>query len=86
MKKFTSADVSNVGKHPCLYVERNEFIEKPLWWHKRGLMQTRTGYGRKLTTDLMIHFNGRLRRVYACVYSNAGSCYIIHNGQWLFIN
>lgn len=86
MRKFTSDDLSNVSKHPQLYVEPNEFIEKPLWWHKRGLMQTRTGYGRKLTTEKMIHFNGRLRRVYACVQGNAGSCYIVHNGEWVFIN
>lgn len=86
MKKFTLSDIDNSSQFPRIYVVPTDLVDNPLWWHKRGLMQTATGYGRKLTTSMMIHFNGRLRRIYCCIYSNAGSCYIIHNGQWLYID
>ena len=86
MKQFTLSDIDNSSQFPRIYVEPTDLVEKPLWWHKRGLMQTATGYGRKLTTSKMIHFNGRLRRIYCCHYSNAGSCYIIHNKKWLYID
>ncbi len=62
-----------------------EIIDAPLWYHKRGLMQTATGYGRKLTTDKKVRHNGRLYRVYCCQMSNAGSLYIISKGQNLYI-
>lgn len=39
--------------------------------------QTRTGYGSKLPTEHMVHFEGRWRRVYAICYSNAASHYIL---------
>ena len=34
-------------------------IDSPLWWHERGLMQTATGYGRKLTTRYKVEFEGK---------------------------
>lgn len=86
MRKFTLSDVDNKSSHPHIWAQPDELVEKPLWYHKRGLMQTRSGYGRKLTTDKMIHFNGRLRRIYCCVSGNSGSCYIIQDGKWIFIN
>ena len=48
----------------------------PLWWHKRGLLQTSTGYGARIATATMVKFNGRWRRVYCRIYSNIGTCYI----------
>jgi len=58
------------------YVER-ELIYAPLWWHKQGLQQTASGYGSKLTTPYKIQYQGRLRRVYARLYSNRGVNYVI---------
>jgi len=37
---------------------------------------TASGYGRRIPTRTMVRFNGRWRRVYCCIYSNAGTCYI----------
>jgi hypothetical protein len=45
-------------------------------WQERGLQFTRTGYGPKIPTPYMVRFNGRWRRVYCCIYSNSGTCYI----------
>lgn len=60
-------------------------IDKPLWWHLKGLQQTATGYGRKLSTSKMVKYNNRLHRVYCCIFSNIGTCYIISKGKWLVI-
>ena len=86
MKHFTSADIDRSGSLPRLYCEHMDIVVKMLPWQQRGLQQTASGYGRKLTTSGMIHFNGKLRRIYCCCISNAGSCYIVHEGKWLFID
>jgi hypothetical protein len=65
--------------------KKADMIDKPLWYHKQGLQQTATGYGSKLTTSKMLKIGKRLHRVYYICYSNSGSCYIIKNGQRLFI-
>ena len=49
---------------------------KPMAHHERGLSYTRYGYGKRIPTELMIKWLGKWRRVYCCVYSNAGTCYI----------
>ena len=48
----------------------------PLYCHQHGLMQTATGYGKRIATATMVKFNGKWRRVYCCIYSNIGTCYI----------
>jgi hypothetical protein len=60
---------------------------KLLWWQEKGLSYTRTGYGRKIPTSLMVHVGGRWRRVYCCIYSNIGTCYITANKgkDWLVV-
>lgn len=69
-----------------LTVNESELIHNPLWYHKRGLMQTATGYGRKIATEKMIKHNGRLKRIYCCIYSNSGSLYIMDKKEWIFID
>lgn len=66
-------------------INHEELIDAPMWYHKRGLMQTATGYGRKLNTGKKYKYNGRLHRVYCCQYSNAGTLYIIVKGQWVVL-
>ena len=51
-------------------------ITRPLWWQSRGLSFTTTGYGRRIPTSQMVQVDGRWRRVYCCIYSNSGTCYI----------
>jgi hypothetical protein len=58
---------------------------KPLWWQERGLSQTASGYGSKLTTSHRIKVDGRWHRVYVRCYSNAGTAYIIKGGQELIV-
>ena len=53
-----------------------EHKHAPLQCHKLGLTQTATGYGKRIATATMVKFNGKWRRVYCCIYSNVGTCYI----------
>jgi hypothetical protein len=61
-------------------------MDAPLWWQEKGLTQTASGYGRKLTTPYKVKFNGRWRRVYCCQFSNAGTLYIGRLDDGLFVN
>ena len=57
-------------------VKKDELREKLLWFHKKNLMQTATGYGKNLKTPYMYRYNNRLHRVYYHCFSNAGTAYI----------
>ena len=50
--------------------------------------QSEDGYGRKITTDLVLVFNGetRERRVYATCFSNCASHWITHNRRTLWLH
>jgi len=63
-----------------------ELVDRPLWWQKRGLSETATGYGSKLTSSRCVKLpDGKVRRVYITCYSNAGSAWITLNGKKLYI-
>ena len=64
----------------------SQLIYSPLWWHERGLQQTASGYGRKLTTPYKVEHNGRLYRVYCICFSNSGSLYILPGGKPLYLS
>ena len=64
----------------------NDLILCELKWQKRGLMQTATGYGNKLTTRYKLKHNSRLYRVYAASFSNCASYYIVIKGEKKFLN
>jgi hypothetical protein len=55
--------------------------EKLLPWQARGLMYTRTGYGKKIPTSKQLFILGRWRRIYCDIFSNSGVCYVIVDGQ-----
>lgn len=61
------------------------FVDRPLWWHTKGLQQTASGYGRKLTSARKVRLpDGRERRVYVTCFSNSGTAWIIWQGQqWI---
>ncbi len=68
--------------------EEVERKEAWLWWQKSGLSYTATGYGKKIPTVSMIKlpFGRKIwRRVYCCIFSNSGSCYVVYNGKPLWI-
>ena len=48
----------------------------PLSWQNRSLSYTASGYGKRIPTHHMVRFNDKWRRVYCCIYSNIGTCYI----------
>ena len=61
---------------------KTDLIDAPMWFHKRHLSQTASGYGRKLATPHKVKHNGRMKRVYCCIFSNNGSLFIMsHNKQ-----
>ena len=49
-----------------------------LWWQERGLSFTASGYGRRIPTSFQVQLPGSpvWRRVYCCIYSNSGTCYV----------
>lgn len=63
-----------------------EFIDAPMWYHNKGLMQTATGYGRKLNTGKKALVGGREYRVYASCFSNVASLYIIIKGVKVYVS
>jgi hypothetical protein len=70
-----------------IYIDtEKDLIDAPLWYHKQGLYQTASGYGRKLNTGKKYKYNGRLYRVYVCQYSNIGTAYIIVNKEWIVLS
>lgn len=69
-------------------MERIEFKESELilcetWWQKKGLTH---GFGGKMLTRWKVKHNGRLKRVYCAIWSNAGTCYIIHKGEKIIVD
>ena len=69
-----------------IYLDDYEHITDMLWWQKRGLSQTASGYGKKLTTTKKIKYNGKWYRIYATQYSNAGTAYITVKGETIIVS
>jgi hypothetical protein len=65
-----------------------EHKDAPLPWQRLGLQFTRSGYGGKIPSRLMVKLPGskRWRRVYIACYSNAGTYYVPDSdGNWTVI-
>lgn len=86
MKKFTEADVVPWAGAGNIWASREDLVEAPMWWHRRGLQETATGYGARLTMSRKIHFEGRLRRLYCTIYSNNGSVWFETRGRRIYVN
>ena len=72
-----------------MYLDDIEHKQVLLPWQKAGLTYTRTGYGRKIPTSHMVKLPGgkRWRRVYCCLFSNSGTCYVPDKkGNWVTIS
>lgn len=93
MKTFTHQDLVQ-GNLPHIFTTEHskELVDAPLWWQEKGLQQTASGYGYKLTTNWKISFQAqgeaksKLYRVYCTQFSNAGSCWFTVRGTKIFIN
>lgn len=62
-----------------------QFKKELLPWQRRGLQQTSSGYGRKLTTSQKALYNGKWYRVYCTIFSNIGSCWIMSKGEKIYV-
>ena len=51
-----------------------------LWWQAKGLSETRSGYGSRLTSTWMVKVHGRWRRVRTTLTGNGGLSYLKVNG------
>jgi hypothetical protein len=49
---------------------------RPLWWHTAGKTYTASGYGSRIPTQYVVRLDKRWRRVYCCIHSNIGTCYV----------
>jgi hypothetical protein len=89
MKNFTQADVhvyDSITKLAHIYAEKNQLVYSPLDWQRRGLQQTASGYGKKLTNSSKISFEGKLYRLYTTIFSNVGSTWFTVKGREIFVN
>ena len=57
-----------------------ERVHSPLPWQISGLRETASGYGKKLTSQWKVRFNGKLYRVYITSYSNSGTAWFKAGG------
>lgn len=62
-------------------IKENMIVDIPLWWQKKGLSYNRSGYGKKIPTSKMLRINNRFYRIYCCIFSNCGTCYIRYNKE-----
>jgi len=90
IKTFSDSDVSvhgcipNAGK---IYADStDDLIYAPLEWQKRGLSQTSSGYGRKITSYYKINFKGKLYRLYNTCFGNASSTWFKTKGRTIFVD
>jgi len=66
-----------------------EYVEHkhaPMNHHKMGLTYTVSGYGNKIPTEYMVRFESKWRRVYCRVFGNAGTAYIIYQGNEIIVD
>lgn len=70
------------------YLSDLESRESLLPWQRLGLQYTRSGYGPKIPTTHMVKLPGdaRWRRVYCCIWSNNGTCYVMRRGERIVIS
>ncbi len=86
MKQFTDADVISHGSYERIYCDQSELVYSPPEWMRRGLQESRTGYGARLNSGLKIHYNGKLYRLYTTIYSNNGTTWFTVKGRKICVS
>lgn len=80
MKAYLHFGGAFTDEQPCPRLTTStEAKQSYLEWQKRGLTYTSMGYGKRIPTTYMVKHEGRWKRVYCAIYSNAGTCYIESN-------
>lgn len=77
-KSITVGILYKLGESPD-WSECHAIKDAPMWWHENGRTYTASGYGARIPTRHMVWFEGRWRRVYCRIYSNAGTLFIGKN-------
>jgi hypothetical protein len=83
-KHFKLTDVTPQGSIITNGIQ--DLINSPMWFHKQGLSETSSGYGRKLNSGLKISFCGKLYRIYTTCFSNVGSNWFTAKGRKIYIH
>ena len=83
MKNFTEADVL---RETISVNYPDDLVLAQLDWQKRGLQETASGYGSKLTGSYKISFNGKLHRIYHTCYSNSSSPWFKTKGRTIYVH
>lgn len=85
---MTTTIKTRIGGNGLRYIDEPfTWLEAPLWYHKRGLMQTSSGYGGKLNSGRKIRLaSGRTYRVYVMCYSNSGTAYILSKQERIIVD
>ena len=86
MKEYTSQDIKTPGTLPRIYAEKETLIYNPPAWLRRGLQETRSGYGARLNTGYSIRYEGRVYRLYCTCYGNAGSVWFKAQGKKIYVS
>ncbi len=86
MKNFTDAHIVFRTLPYIRVVYPTDLIHSPLAWQRRGLQETASGYGSKLTSEYKLSFNNRLYRVYHTCYGNTSSAYIIASKRRIYLS
>jgi hypothetical protein len=58
----------------------------PMAHHKLGLTYTASGYGRKIPSPYKVMIGKRFHRLYTCIFSNIGTCYVIIGGVPCYVS
>lgn len=88
MKEFTEKDVVDTS-HTLWTINidsTDDLIFAQLTWQKRGLSQTASGYGNKLTSRYKIRYEGKDYRLYVTCFSNTGSTWFTAKGRRIYVN
>jgi hypothetical protein len=87
IRAFTMADCDEIDGWDKLRLsaDRSELLDSPTWFHKNGLQQTATGYGKALTNSSMVWFEGKFRRIYTTIFSNVGTSWFRYQGKQIVI-
>ncbi len=84
--KIQSDETNNTWQFVRLDLDALQVKEELLPWQKRGLMYTATGFGDKIPTSKKVLYASKWRRIYCSIFSNSGTCYIVHNKTKIIVD
>ena len=86
MKTFTFLNLMPWDGGWKIQCEKKDLIYSPLEWQIKGLQQTKSGYGKKITSWYSIYFQNRKYRIYVTIYSNNGTAWFKTGNQKIIVD